>query len=118
MIANEGEIKRNALGQVMPGSRLRTQETYNTTHLRDQCLSVLNGAAPDGSGDTLVQSVLRTVAVTKPEAFLAFVSRLLPKEVSQTITKASPIVLSLGTLEQPEAIVVEQEVKKTTTNGE
>ena len=116
MTSNETEIKRNKLGQLLPGQQLRNADPYTSTGLRRMCLEILHEPAPDGSGDTLVQSVLRTVAVTKPEAFLAFVSRLLPKEISQTITKASPIVLSLGQPDQQEGIVIEQ-VKKVTKVG-
>jgi hypothetical protein len=113
MIMNEDEVKRDILGRVLPGSKLRKPETYSCAGLRTMCLEILNEKVDDGSGDTLVQSVLRTVAVAKPEAFLAFVSRLLPKEISQSITKVSPIVLSLGQPDQQEGIVIEQQVKKT-----
>ena len=113
MIASELEVKRDANGRVLAGNHLRNASTYNSAGLRRMCLEILHEPAPDGSGDTLVQSVLRTVAVAKPEAFLAFVSRLLPKEISQTITRASPIVLSLGQPDQQEGIVIEQTKKVT-----
>ena len=114
MIVNEASvIKRDEHGRCMPGYSLRNAEPNSSASLRLMCMELLHEPAPDGSGDSLVQSVLRTVAVAKPEAFLSFVSRLLPKEVSQTITKASPIVLSLGQPDQQEGIVIEQQIKKT-----
>lgn len=60
------------------------------------------------NGETLLARAIRSVAVSKPEALLAFATKIMPTHVVDTERVYSPVVIQMVTDKPLEGIVIKQ----------